>query len=551
MGESPPQPPSEEIERVASEIARLPGIRDRVVFVGREGLVLFVGEDLAGSIDAPTVGEGFDAWLASGSIELVEPADSGDAPLSLSRLATALRSVLRIGGPEAGPEGDGSETHWFEWTVLGPLGDEPGVAFLVSDVTKAWAGLARMAEAERVRRRLTERVLGSQKLESLGALAGRVAHDFNNLLTPIVGNVGLALLDLPAESPLRKRATAIKNAASRATALTRQLLNYAGQDVPSAEAVSVSHTVEEMQLLLEAFAQSNTKLVFELKPDVPWIEVDASHVGQVVMNLVVNASEALQPAGGTIEVRTGAIHLSEADLADCVIGSDGSEGVYAFVEVADEGPGIAPADRERVFDPLFSTRAASRGLGLTAVAEVVRGYGGALELETAPGKGTRVRVLFPLAAPAEEHEDVRESTAADSLSAAFGTDAGRGTILVVDDDANARALMADVLRGAGFQVREAASGPVAMSIFERHTDSLDAVVLDYAMPLVSGADLFDAMRTLAPGVRAVMVSGYAPGDSAHDLMRRGLSGWVQKPFEPDELVAAVDEAMSASQDVQA
>ncbi len=540
MGQPPPQSIDERRERVEREATRLTGVCDRLVFVARDGVVLFVGEALGGSGGTPPLGTEFDAWANSGSIELVDVHVGRHAEATLSRLTAAPRSVLRVGdvnAPEQGPA-------WFEWMVLGPIGDELGTAFLVSDVTPAWTTLSQLASAEHLRRRLEERVVGSQKLESLGALAGRVAHDFNNLLTPIVGNVGLALLDLPAESPLRKRAMAIKNAASRATTLTRQLLNYAVQDLPSSDTVNLSLAVEEVQLLLEAFAQSNTKLASELASDVPWIEVDASHVGQVVMNLVVNASEALQPQGGTIELRTGFADLDAEALERCVIGSDASVGRYAYIEVADAGSGIPEADRDRIFDPLFSTRAAGRGLGLTAVAEIVRGYEGALELSSEPSIGTRVRVFFPVKPPDAAAGRIDEVTSSGgALSAALGPKATRGTVLVVDDDANARSLMADVLSNAGFAVREAASGPVAMRAFGRAGTTIDLVVLDYAMPLITGAEVFDAMRTLCPEVRAVMVSGYAPSDAAQDMMRRGLKGFVQKPFEPDELVAAVDAAL--------
>jgi len=539
MGEANPQKIQQRRERVAGEVGRLAGVREWVVFVARDGCVLYVGDAMGATPEAPTVGEAFDSWLASASVEVVDERRHETSP-TLASLATARQSFVRVRDPQRGD----NAYRWFEWTVLGPLGDEPGVAFLVGEVTSRFLELTRVVEAERVRRRLAERVLGSQKLESLGALATRVAHDFNNLLTPIVGNAGLALLDLPSESPIRKRATAIKDAATRATALTRQLLNYAGRDLPRAEALSLSRAIEEMQLLLEAFAHSNTRLHFDLQADVPWVEVDSSHVGQVVMNLVMNASEALQPAGGAIEVSTGSVHMSEAELAGCVIGRGGASGVRAFVEVADAGPGIALADREQIFAPLFSTRAASRGLGLTAVAEVARGYGCAVDLETAPGKGTRVRVLFPLAAGAGQGEDGVWSSSADALSAAFGAGSEHGTVLLVDDDAEARASMAEVLRRQGYAVREAVSGPAAMSVFERDLESIDVVVLDYAMPLVTGADLFDAMCKLAPDVRAILVSDHLPHEVEDQLLRRGLRACLSKPFEPGDLLAAVSAALA-------
>lgn len=423
-----------------------------------------------------------------------------------------------------------------------------GLVYRNSDGLQRTVGVARdvtpQIEAEVVRRSLEERVLRSQKLESLGVLAGGIAHDFNNLLTPIIGNVGLALLDLPAESPVRRQIEMIRIAANRATALTRQMLAYAGQDVPRVDAVNISSAIEEMALLLEATASRSTKISYDLQNDLPFVEVDSAHIGQVVLNLVSNASECLPETGGQVDIRTGSIDADQTYLDSCFIGDQLEEGLYVYLEVCDDGPGIPEEDRSRIFEPFFTTRFTGRGLGLAAVDGIVRGYGCALELESQIGQGTRIRILFPTAVAASS--SLRSSQTRQLSDSGPARETMRGTILVVDDDENSCELMATVLARADFKVIEAAGGAAAIKLFERHLGEIDGVVLDYTMPLVSGAEVFDAIRRLRPDTRVILVSGYAQARAADELSKRGLFGFLQKPFVPEDLVGEVDRLIDES-----
>ncbi len=398
-------------------------------------------------------------------------------------------------------------------------------------------------EAEVVRRNLEERVLRSQKLESLGTLAGGVAHDFNNLLTPIIGNAGLVLLDLPAESPIRKRIEMIRVAANRATALTRQMLAYAGHGVPSVDAVNITTTIEQMALLLETTTTKATEIVYDLQGDLPFIEVDETHVGQVAMNLVANASESFPKSGGRIEIRTGSTYAEQAYLDSCSVADELEKGQYVYLEVCDNGPGIPVEDRGRIFDPFFTTRFTGRGLGLAAVDGIVRGYKGALELTSEVGHGTRIRVLFPvpIAKPSS-----RGSSETRQVPAPERTDGNkRGMILVVDDDEDSCELMAAVLGRADFKVLQASGGAGALKLYQRYAQQIDGVVLDYTMPLVSGAEVFDAIRSVRPDARVIMVSGYTQARSADELMQRGLFAFLQKPFSPTDLLREVGRLIDA------
>lgn len=402
-------------------------------------------------------------------------------------------------------------------------------------------------DAEVVKRNLDERVLRSQKLESLGVLAGGVAHDFNNLLTPILGNADLALLDLPADSPIRKRVEMIKAAAVRATALTRQMLAYSGRGVGSVNAVNISSAVDDMELLLNAAASSATKIEYQLAENLPLIEVDSTHIGQIVMNLVANATECLLEAGGHIEVKTGTLEADRTYLDACFIGDGVEVGEYVYVEVRDTGAGIPEADRSRIFDPFFTTRFTGRGLGLAAVNGIVRGYKGALELMSEVGEGTLIRVLFPTAKLGAKLS--RPAVRTPNPKNVESAQPARGTFLVVDDDENACELMATVLERADYRVIRSCDGPSAIKLFERYQADIHGVILDYAMPLMSGGQVFDSIRQFQPDARVILVSGFAQARAADEMMKRGLFSILQKPFAPDDLSREADrliaEALSA------
>jgi CheY-like chemotaxis protein len=299
-----------------------------------------------------------------------------------------------------------------------------------------------------------------------------------------------------------------------------------------------------MTLLIETTASKSTQLVYELQDDLPLIEVDNTHIAQITMSLVANASESFSETAGQIEIRTGSIDAEQAYLDSCFIGESLTKGVYVYLEVIDDGPGISDEDRNRIFDPFFTTRFTGRGLGLSAVDGIVRGYKGALDLVSEIEQGTRIRVLFPTASM--HSSSMRSSATRLGEETEFPVDGKRGTILVVDDDEDACELMAAVLTRAGFEVIQAAGGAAAIKLFERHSAEISGVVLDYTMPLVSGGEVFDAIRNLRPGARILLVSGFAQADAADELKRRGLAGFLQKPFAPADLVHNVGKLIEDS-----
>ena len=252
----------------------------------------------------------------------------------------------------------------------------------------------RRAEAER--QRIETGMYRVQRLEGLGLLAGGVAHDFNNLLLVIVGNAALALLEPPADAPVRRNLEDIHVAAGCAAELTNQLLAYAGSFDATLRRIRLSDLVAEMARLLETVSSSHARLGFELAVGLPAVELNPTHMRQIVMNLITNASDALGDRGGAITIRTGIATLNTkyCVAADGTRADVSPEATCVYVEVEDDGPGMDADTRNRLFDPSFSTKVEGRGLGLAAVRSIVREHGGAMELETAPGRGTRFRILF-------------------------------------------------------------------------------------------------------------------------------------------------------------
>ncbi len=401
----------------------------------------------------------------------------------------------------------------------------------VIDVTER-----RAAEAER--RRLDQQMQQTQKLESLGILAGGIAHDFNNLLVAILGNAGLALLELPPESPARQTVQAIETAAQRAADLTRQMLAYSGKGKFVIEPLNLSRVVEEMAHLLEVSITKRAVLKYHFAPNLPPIEADATQVRQVIMNLITNASDAIGDRSGVISISTGMQFADRAYLAESYLDTDLPEGDYVYIEVADTGEGMDEETRARIFDPFFTTKFTGRGLGLAAVLGIVRGHRAAIKLYSEPGRGTTFKVLFPAAAspatPVAQLPPVAQPAAAGA----------RGVVLVVDDDETVRTVTRRMLEQAGFSVILAADGAQALEIYQS-TPAVALVIMDMTMPRMDGEQCFRELRRLDPAVRVLLTSGYNEQDATERFVGKGLAGFIQKPYRPVDLLARVQEAITA------
>ncbi len=390
--------------------------------------------------------------------------------------------------------------------------------------------------AEQRRQHFEERLHQAQRLEGLGVMAGGIAHDFNNLLTPILGDTSLALLDLPPKSPLRDRLQRVQRAAHRAAALTNQMLSYAGEDSLQVEVLNLSRLVREIAALLETAAARHATLVYELASNLPSIEADSARVSQVIMNLITNASEALEEHGGRVALRTGHALLARGDLDALILGNNLAAGTYAYFEVEDSGCGMSPETQARIFDPFFTTKLTGRGLGLAAVLGIVRAHAGAVDLESAAGRGTRFRIYFPAAArllatprPGPPDPDTDWTR--------------RATVLVVDDEDDVRTLACDVLERAGLTVLTANDGQEAIELFRKRRDEIRVVLLDRTMPGLSGDEAFSRLREIDPGARIVLMSGFSEQRAARAVADQRIDGFLQKPFLPARLLQAVRDAL--------
>ena len=409
--------------------------------------------------------------------------------------------------------------------VRGPDGRTASMVAISQDITEA--------------RRLEEQVRHAQKLEGLGVLAGSIAHDFNNLLVGMLGNASVALHDLPADSPAAAAVRDIEATARQAAELTRQLLDYSGRGRFVVQPVDLSDLVAEMRPLLATLTAKTATLQFDLAPGLPYIEADAPQVRQVVVNLVTNASDALEGAQGLITVRTVTVDADRRMLESGYLRTNLPEGRYVALVVSDSGVGMAPETLARLFDPFFTTKATGHGLGLSATLGIIRGHRGSVKVESTPGRGTSFTILFPVAAEQPEAPPV----AAVPRAEATGTLRGAGTVLVVDDEAGVRDVARRMLTRAGFGVREAADGREALALFDRHSDEIVLVLLDLSMPVLGGEACLRELRTRRPDLPVILTSGYNEADVPLHVTGQPAAPFVQKPFVMADLIGTVRRAL--------
>jgi len=381
------------------------------------------------------------------------------------------------------------------------------------------------------RKRLESKMREAQKLESLGVLAGGLAHDFNNLLTGIMGNAGLVLEWLPAESPARPALMNVVRASERAADLTRQMLAYSGKGRFVIREVNLSETVREITGLIRTSIPRKVQLDLNLAEDLPPVEADPSQIQQLIMNLVINGAEAVGENAGAVRVTTGVEDVSAAPLQG-YLGMDVlGPGRYVCLEVHDSGVGMDERTKARIFDPFFTTKFTGRGLGLAAVSGIVRSHHGALKVDSAPGAGSTFRVLFP-AAPAGVAAKAPVVEARADLR-------GAGTILVADDEEMVRRTAKAALEHYGYAVVTAENGLQALETVDRMRSGIALVLLDLTMPVMSGEETFERLRALEPGLKVIVTSGHSETEAIRRFGPQGVTSFIQKPFTPARLAEKV------------
>ncbi len=421
---------------------------------------------------------------------------------------------------------DGSvvECEWYNSAIFDREGRLSSVLSQVLDVTD--------------RKRTEERLRQAQKMESIALLAGGVAHDFNNLLVGVIGNASLAMELLPPEHPAEGLLDGVVKAGEQAAHLTRQMLAYSGQGRYVLQPVDLSDVVREVTGLVRSTAPKKVTIQLDLEPDLPEIEGDRSQIHQVLMNLVINATEAIGNAPGLIVVQTGMRNVGTEEIHGFQ-GADLLPGYYVTLEVRDNGAGMDETTAAKIFDPFFTTKFQGRGLGLAAVAGIVRAHKGALRVQTVPSQGTAFLLLFP----AMDVRSARTSRLRPLVPAPNFS--GCGTVLVVDDEERVRTTARLALERRGCAVQTTGSGEDAIEILRTGAGRIVMVILDLSMPGMSGAEALPRMLEINPNLRVLVTSGYAEADVLRRFEGMPVAGFLQKPYTARQIAEKVRAIMGS------
>ncbi|HLG12911.1 MAG TPA: PAS domain S-box protein [Blastocatellia bacterium] len=384
------------------------------------------------------------------------------------------------------------------------------------------------------RKELEEQLRQSQKMEAIGRLAGGIAHDFNNLLTAILGYSQLALELARTGKPATKQVEEVQKAGLRAADLTKQLLAFSRKQVLQPKVISLNDVIEELQEMISRLIGEDIEFITSLEQNLALIYADPPQIQQVIMNLAVNARDAM-PGGGKLILETSNVHIDE-EYASHLAGA--KLGPHVMLAVIDTGSGMDKETQARIFDPFFTTKGAGKGtgLGLSTVYGIVAQSGGNIQVHSEPGHGTTFRVCFP----ATEEEPVAAGHGEDTVIVR-----GTETVLVVEDDPVVRSLTVTILLDQGYTVLEAASGNEALDLVEKYSAPVHVLLTDVVMPQMSGKELADKVNSVRPGIRTLFVSGY-PDDTIvhHGVLAAGVA-LLEKPFTPKSLALKLRQVLDA------
>jgi len=388
-------------------------------------------------------------------------------------------------------------------------------------------------KAEKDKKEMEAQLIQSQKLEAVGRLTGGIAHDFNNILTTIIGNADIMVTALPKDDPMRGGLEQIRAAGDRAASLTHQLLAFSRKQILQPVVISLNETVYNMDKMLRRIIGEDIELRTILAPDLGLVEADMSQIEQVIMNLAVNARDAM-PEGGKLTIETANVELDKGytDNHIAVI-----PGPYVMLSVSDTGAGMTEKVREQVFDPFFTTKKKGKGtgLGLSMVYGIVKQSKGNIWVYSEPGKGATFKVYLPRVEKPISAEEKKEKKAV----AVTGSE----TILIVEDDDMVRNFATRVLKGLGYTILSAADGKEAISISGDHQGPIHLILTDVVMPGMSGPAVEETLRVSRPGIKALYMSGYTDNAIVHHGVLDKGKVFLQKPFTPDSLGRKVRERL--------
>ena len=408
------------------------------------------------------------------------------------------------------------KTRWISEKSRCEAGNTEGELILFGSSTD----ITECRQAGEERRKIEQQMLHAQKLESLGVLAGGIAHDFNNILTAIIGNADLALMRINKESPAVDNLQRIEQAAARAADLAKQMLAYSGKGKFVIENIDLNILLQEMLHMLEVSISKKVVLRLNTHQHLPPVEADATQMRQIIMNLVINSSEAIGDRSGVIAITTGCMDCDRSYLNDVWLDENLTDGLYVYLEIADSGCGMDKQTLSKLFDPFFTTKFTGRGLGMAAVLGIVRGHKGAIKVYSEENKGTSFKILLPAS---ERPAEVFNGTAQKDAWK------GSGKVLLVDDEETIRGIGAEMLKELGFTTITAGDGREAVEAFRQNPD-ISFVILDLTMPHMDGEQCFRELRLLNPMVKVIMSSGYNEQEVTQKFVGKGLAGFIQKPY---------------------
>jgi len=417
---------------------------------------------------------------------------------------------------------------WVEASSVGvDWNYKPAVLCFLVDITDR-------IKAEEERLMMLRRSHQVQKLESLGVMAGGIAHDFNNILSAIIGNIELVEMDLETDKAAMSNLQESKKAALKAADLTNQILAYTGKARFVTQRVNLNGLIEDIDHKIQEIVPENIELQKRLDPGLPVIIADPSKMKQVIINLIMNASEAVGFMDGEICISTSCMDCDDETVGDVMKGEMPLRGRYVALDISDNGPGMDESTIQRLFDPFFTTKFTGRGLGLPVVQGIVKGHKGRVIVESKQYGGARFRILFPV----PEQESAREiKSEAESRVRKRSHD--REHIMVVDDEEMVRNVCSKMLERSGFTVCTADSGKKAVEIFQKNKDDISCIVLDLTMPGMDGIATLKQLKGMDPGVRVILSSGYTIEEATRMFSVDGLSGYIQKPYSRNELIDIV------------
>ena len=372
-----------------------------------------------------------------------------------------------------------------------------------------------------------------QRLENLRVMAGGIAHDLNNLMVAVQVNAELALLKLTPDHPAHEFVAGIEKATEKISNLSKQILTYAGKNAIKKEAISINDTARNMAHLLMAAISKKAVIEYDLAKGLPPVEADAQSIQQVVLNLILNASDAIGDEKGTIKISSGTMYADREYLDSIHLGHDIPEGNYIYFEIADTGAGMTEEVKNKIFEPFYSTKFTGRGLGLPSVFGIIKAHEGAIDVRSEVGKGSTFRVLVPV--------PERPASLPEGKPLSRDLKKGTGTILVVDDDDSVLDMTKTVLENAGYTVLTAEDGPEGLSVYRENKDSISAVILDLIMPTMRGDEVTREILNIREDANIILLSGYHDLELEKLFTGRGKIAVIQKPYKVDTLLEKVHE----------